>query len=252
MKFLRSFAVQLRQALSWQLALCVLLFAVVTELTVAGIIAMGQVNVWRLAQFSGANLMTLFILPALPFAMTLMGDWDSRAAPYWVVREGLGRYTVSKLLASAAAGFLTVGLGLAVFVLINGMFFPWYGSCSGEDYEILFDGGHIFLGWLYYILHMALSGAVIGALGMFMSIIVPNRFVAISAPLAIHLTIMRIVPTELISPISIWHPVNWIEGMHCTFSPFLTLMEKFLLAAGFCALMCIAGCILMKRRLEHG
>ena len=80
----------------------------------------------------------------------------------------------------------------------------------------------------------------------------PNQFVAVSAPLAIHLTVMRVIPTEHISPISIWHPVNWVESVHCTFSPWLTLLGKFLLTAGFCGLMCIAGCVCMKRRLEHG
>lgn len=254
MKFLRAFSVQLRQAASWKLGLCAALYALMSELSVAGLIAMDiqMVNVWSLAQSSGATLLTLFVLPTLPFAMSLAEDWESRALPYWVAREGVARYTVSKLLASAITGFSTVGLGLALFVLINGIFFPHYTSCSSVDYELLFEGGYVFLGWLCYILHMALSGALIGALGMFMSIIVPNRFVAISAPLAIHLTILRIMPTNAISPISLWHPVNWVEGIHCTFSPGLTLLGKLLLAAGSCALMCIAGSFCMKRRMERG
>ena len=99
---------------------------------------------------------------------------------------------------------------------------------------------------------MSLSGALVGALGMFMSILAPNPFVAVSAPLAIHLTVMRVIPTELISPISIWHPVNWVESVHCTLSPWRTLLEKLLLTAGLCGLMCIAGRLRMKRRLEHG
>ncbi len=258
MKFLQALYVQIRQALSWPVALCGLFTALMMELSVAGIIAGyfsgldPYVNVWYLVNSNGAALLTLFVAPALPFAMSLARDWDSRAVPYWTVREGIARYTVSKLLASAAAGLLTVGLGLTLFVLGNGMFLPWFKSCSGVDYEALFEEGHIFLGWISYILHMSLSGALIGALGMFMSILVPNQFVAVSAPLAIHLTVMRVIPTEHISPISIWHPVNWVESVHCTFSPWLTLLGKFLLTAGFCGLMCIAGCVCMKRRLEHG
>ncbi len=254
MKFLRAVYVQLRQALSWPLALCAVLYAVMSELSVAGLIAMGPqlITVWNLAQSNGSSLLTLFILPTLPFAMSIAMDWDSRAVPYWVAREGAGRYTVSKLLVSALSGFLTVGLGLIIFVLANGAFFPWYRSCSGADYEQLFEGGHIFLGWLGYILHMSLSGALIGALGMLTSIFVPNRFVAVSAPLAIHLTVLRIMPTELISPISVWYPTNWVEGIHCTLSPWRTLIEKLLITAGFCILMCIGGCICMRRRLENG
>lgn len=258
MKLLRALWVQLRQMLSWQLGLCGALAALMTELSVAGIIAdhisgrASYTSVWYLANSSGAGLLTLFVLPALPFAMSLAQDWDSRALPYWAAREGIARYTVSKLLASALAGFLTVALGLTLFVLANGTYLPWFASCSGVDYEALFESGHILLGWTCYILHMSLSGALIGALGMFMSIIVPNRFVAVSAPLAIHLTVLRVIPTDLISPISVWHPVNWVEGIHCTFSPSLTLLQKLLLTAGFCVLMCGLGCVCMKRRLERG
>lgn len=258
MKLLRALWVQLRQMFSWQLALCGALAALMMELSVAGIIAdhisgrASYTSVWYLANSTGADLLTLFVLPALPFAMSLAQDWDSRALPYWAAREGVARYTVSKLLASALAGFLTVALGLVLFVLINGAYLPWFAPCSGVDYETLFEEGHILLGWTGYILHMSLSGALIGALGMFTSIIVPNRFVAVSAPLAIHLTVMRVIPTELISPISVWHPVNWVEGMHYTASPGRTLLEKLLLTAGFCALMCGLGCVRMKRRLERG
>ena len=254
MKFLQAFFVQLRQAVSWPLALCALLLALMAELGVAGMLAGDRqiLSVWYLAQSSGAGLLTLFVLPTLPFAMSLAGDWESRALPYWVAREGVARYTVSKLLASAAAGFLTVGLGLGLFVLVNGAFLPWYASCSSVDYEAFFEKGQILLGWLCYMLHIALSGALIGALGMFTSILVPNRFVAVSAPLAIHLTVIRIMPTRMISPISIWHPINWVEGLHHTSSPWLTLLGKFLLTAGFCLLMCIAGALWMKRRFERG
>lgn len=254
MKFLRAFHVQLRQMLSWQLALCGVLSALVMELSVAGIIAEREkfTSVWYLVQFNGAGQLTLFVLPALPFSMSLSRDWESHAAPYWVVREGIGNYTISKLLASAMAGFLTVGLGLALFVLVNGTYLPWFRSCSDMDYEQLFEAGHISLGWLCYILHMALSGALIGTLGMFMSILVPNQFVAISAPLAIHLTVLRIMPTWLISPVSVWYPTNWVQGVHHSSSPWLTLLEKFLLTAGFCVLMCAAGWIGMKRRMERG
>lgn len=258
MKLLRAIWVQLRQMFSWQLALCGFLGALMMELSVAGLIAdhisgkNPDPDVWYLINSTGANLLTLFVLPTLPFAMSLSQDWEARATPYWAAREGIARYTVSKLLASAMAGFLTVGLGLTLFVLVNGTYLPWFHSCTSVDYEALFESGHIFLGWLCYILHMSLSGALIGALGMFMSILVPNQFVAISAPLAIHLTVLRVIPTDLISPISIWHPTNWVEGIHYTASPGVTLLGKFLLTAGFCVLMCGFGCICMKRRMEHG
>lgn len=258
MKFLRAFQVQFRQMLSWQLALCGVLGALMMELSVAGLIAdflsgrSPHTSVWSLANFTGANLLTLFVLPTLPFAMSLSQDWESHAAPYWVVREGIACYAVSKLLASALAGFLTVGLGLGLFVLANGTYMPWYYSCTSVDYEALFEAGHIFQGWACFILHKALSGGLIGALGMFLSILVPNRFVAVSAPLAIHLTVLRVIPTQLISPISIWHPINWVESIHHTAVPGLTLLEKFLLTAGFCALMCAGGYLCMKRRMERG
>lgn len=258
MKLLRALWVQFRQMLSWQLALCGFLAALMMELSVAGIIAdhisgkAAYTSVWYLINSTGTNLLTLFVLPTLPFAMSLAQDWEARATPYWAAREGIARYTMSKLLASAMAGFLTVGLGLALFVLANGTYLPWFHPCTSVDYEALFEAGHIFLGWLCYILHMALSGAMIGALGMFMSIFVPNQFVAISAPLAIHLTVLRVMPTNLISPVSVWYPINWVEGIHYTASPGLTLLGKFLLTAGFCVLMCAAGCVWMKRRFERG
>ncbi len=254
MRFVRAFAVQLRQALSWPLLLCGVLVAMVMELGAAGMIAQwGSINtVWGLVTSSGFPHMTLFVLPTLPFAMSLMRDWDSHAVPYWALRQGVCVYTTAKLLVCALSGCLTVGLGLILFVLVNGSFMPWFLSCSSCDYEMLFVQGHIFLGWFGYILHMALSGALTAALGMFMSILVPNRFVAVAAPLAIHLTVTRILPTNLISPTSIWHPHNWVMFTHYTGAPWQTLFDKFLLTAGFCGLMCVAGSLAVKRRMEHG
>ncbi len=85
MKFLQALYVQIRQALSWPVALCGLLTALMMELSVAGIIAGyfsgldPYVNVWYLVNSNGAALLTLFVAPALPFAMSLARDWDSRA-----------------------------------------------------------------------------------------------------------------------------------------------------------------------------
>ena len=80
MKFLRAFRVQLCQALSWPVALCGLLTALLMELSVAGLIAdhisgrVSYTSVWYLINSTGTNLLTLFVLPTLPFAMSLARD----------------------------------------------------------------------------------------------------------------------------------------------------------------------------------
>ena len=56
------------------------------------------------------------ILPALSYSVTLPLEWESRATPYWIARTGTAPYVVSKMIAGATAGALTLAIGMGLFI----------------------------------------------------------------------------------------------------------------------------------------
>jgi len=257
MSFLRMLQVQLRQVFHWKLIACALAFAIIQIGGAAGtIIQREYVSVWYMAQVSmssGAFYVTFFILPAIPFSMTLAQDMEAHATPYWLIRGGVRTYVLCKLLASALAGALTIGLGWVFFIFANSFSVPMFGTGTACEYDVLFQSGRIAAGWLYYILHFALSGALIGMFSTFLTIFISNPIAAVAMPLSIFLTLVRLVNglASDMESYSIWYPYSWISNIHHAPTPGQILLEKMIMVTVFCALMCLSGCVAMKRRVER-
>lgn len=249
--------VQIQQMLSWKLLLYGVVFALVQTGGAIGFMSRDEfVSVWYitfLGTTTGMSFLTLYILPTMPFAMTLQLDWENHAVPYWVIRSGVGVYTVAKLLASALAGFITVSNGLILVILsLRIAQYPWFVLAVGDTgYESLMMSGNVLGGYAGYVLHYALSGAIVGMFGMFVTVYVPNPYAAIAAPLSLHLTLSRLLNNSPTSVISIWHTNNWIANIHIASTAGQTLLEKFLFTVALCTIMCIAAVIRMQRRMQH-
>lgn len=89
---------------------------------------------------SGSALFILCIAPILPYGMSFAADLEDKAVPFWVIRTGKTDYAISKFISSAIAGFLSVGTGIVVFVLVLSSFFPLFNSISaGDSYAVLLE-----------------------------------------------------------------------------------------------------------------
>lgn len=235
MKFLRMLCVQLRQMLSWKLFVYGAVFALVQTGGALGFMTRDEfTSVWYIVYLgttTGMSFLTLYILPTLLFSMSLQQDWENHATPYWTVRAGVSNYTVAKLLTGAAAGFLTVGIGLLLWIFaLRAAQYPWFVDAVGDTgYEAALLNGNIFAGFAGYILHYALSGAIIGMFGMFITVFIQNAYAGVAAPLSLHLTFSRLLSNTPTSPTSVWHLNNWVVSIHTAPTAGQTLLEKLLL-----------------------
>lgn len=257
MRIVHALSVQLRQVFSWKLLSCILVFAGVQGLAISGLMVVtpepSALYYYVLSTTSGTTYLTFYVLPTIPFSMSLAQEWDAHATPYWVIRSGGGVYTFSKLVGGAAAGFLTVGGGSLLFLLVAGAIAGNFGPVDGIDtvYQSLLEQGQIAWGLLLFLLHNALSGAAIGMLGTFFTILFHNQFVGVAAPLSFYLLLTRLLTGSPIAQNSIFWPSSWFSAIHVGNSAYQVFGEKVLATIILCGVMCLVGIPVMKRRLTH-
>ena len=257
MRIVHALSVQLRQVFSWKLLSCMLVFAVVQGIAISGLMVVtpepSALYYYVLSTTSGTTYLTFYVLPTIPFSMSLAQEWDTHATPYWVIRSGGGVYTFSKLVGGAAAGFLTVGGGSLLFLLVAGAIAGNFGPVDGIDtvYQSLLEQGQIAWGLLLFLLHNALSGAAIGMLGTFFTILFHNQFVGVAAPLSFYLLLTRLLTGSPIAQNSIFWPSSWFSAIHVGNSAYQVFGEKVLATIILCGVMCLVGIPVMKRRLTH-
>lgn len=211
------------------------------------------VSAWYLARLalggSGIEGMILCTLPVFAFGLSYAWEWEEKAMRYQVIRAGTGRYILSKVLNCALSGFLTVFLGIGLFVLILLPFYPPHLPDSGiTPYEILM-GTHLIPGWLLYMAHHGLSGSIVSVCALWFSTLLPNRFAAAAAPFILYFSILRL---NFLTRLPAWvSPVYWIGGVWSAGSCLETIGYKLVTALVLCALFSIASRYHMERRLLH-
>ena len=185
--------------------------------------------------------------------MSLAQEWDAHATPYWVIRSGGGVYTFSKLMGGAMAGFFTVGGGSLLFLVVAGVIAGNFGPTQGIDtiYQSLLEQGQIVWGLLLFLLHNALSGATIGMLGMFFTILFHNQFVGVAAPISFYLLLTRLLTGFPIAENSIYWPSSWFSAVHTGSDAYQVFGEKALATLILFGVMCLVGIPVMRRRLRH-
>ena len=241
MRMIHALSVQLRQVFSWKLLSCILVFAGVQGLAISGLIYVtpdpSALYYYVLSTTSGTTYLTFYVLPTIPFSMSLAQEWDAHATPYWVIRSGGGVYTFSKLMGGAMAGFFTVGGGSLLFLVVAGVIAGNFGPTQGID--------------TIYHLHNALSGATIGMLGMFFTILFHNQFVGVAAPISFYLLLTRLLTGFPIAENSIYWPSSWFSAVHTGSDAYQVFGEKVLATLILCGVMCLVGIPVMRRRLRH-
>lgn len=254
MKLINLLVVDLKRALfSLRFLLCVCGVSCMMFAAVLGLLGDSS-SVWYLVDMSlggsGMASMILCILPVFAFAISFAIEWEEKVINFWIVRTGVVRYAVSKVVVSAISGFLTVALGMLFFILILSLWFPLFTHGHMDvPYELLMEQGRTFLGMFFYITHFALSGALMAVCAMWISVYFPNRFVATAAPVVIHFTLLRI--TSRIDIPAYFNPTYWVEGIYSVGSSTTTLLIKLATVITLCCIMGIDTAVQMKRRISH-
>ncbi len=134
----------------------------------------------------GAFKNMILLAAALPGVGNFCSDWNHQFIRPVCVRCGVRKYSGSKIVSCAVSTFLTVFLGMLLFVLLLlALGLPLLGR-SGQGvatmYGSLLSGGYPML---YFIDHsVLLSAAAVfwGTVGLYVSSWIPNHFVAIASP----------------------------------------------------------------------
>lgn len=189
------------------------------------------------------------ILAVLPAAAVFCDDYNSGYIKSILGRVSKRRYIRETLLCSSIAG------GLAVFLpcFLSGLFYLTNGKLDSWGYSTSFDETvyagmqYVWGGLLLALMLMVLAflfGAVWSGVGLLVSVLFPNKYLALAAPFAlyfsIHLIFYRIGFLLVLSPVNMLMP-------NTTFIPFTLyplLYEVLLLG-----LVGILFSVLAERRL---
>lgn len=235
-----------------------MLFSVlgVTAMMFAGIAGWLKLDfsIWELMrnaiQGSGNEDLMLCVLPVIPFALSYAREKEENAVRYWVIRCGINRYACSRLIIGGIGGFLTVFLGILLFVVILLPQIPVYEYPMWAEYEILMQEGHFVAGIILFAAHHGISGMISAMCAIWFSTLLPNPFASAAAPLVLYVTLCRFVSRVHFNP-EYLDPVWWISGIYDADTPAQTILIKLVTAFTICLILGMFAKINMGRRLRH-
>ncbi len=165
-----------------------------------------------------------YLLPlaaALPFADSLAVDRGEGFMRYLVMRSKYRPYILAKFIANAVVGGLVVLIpllalyGVTNLIAPRGVFLPntWQPNVSGRPYGVLQP---LFIthpdGFILLVSLLAAGmGALYGSLGLAVSLVIPNRYLALGFPFALYLLSDFVARrTHLFGPD--WSPLAAVAG----------------------------------------
>lgn len=170
-----------------------------------GSIGMISQNVSAVAAFNNtfkynniANL--LFLAATFTYSASFCIDWQTRFTFPLIIRSGKTAYMLSKCIATAVAGGLSVAIGAAIFI---GCVCVTQSSILPSVYEIKMEFANqafgdlllkgqaplFFISYLYIIFMQAMF---FSSLGLMMSSYWPNRYIAYISPFALSFMLNQI------------------------------------------------------------
>lgn len=195
------------------------------------------------------------ILAVLPAATLFCEDYNSGYIKSILSRSEKSRYIRETLLCSSIAGGFAIFLPCFIsglFYLVNGKMntldnMSRWGISTSFDETVYAQMQYTWGGLLLALMLMVLAflfGAVWSDVGLLVSVIFPNKYLALAAPFAlyfsVHLIFYRLGTLLVLSPVNMLMP-------NTSFIPFTLypLLYEILLLG----IICILFSVLVKRRL---
>ncbi|GAE29747.1 hypothetical protein [Halalkalibacter hemicellulosilyticus] len=219
-----------------------------------GFIQPGQ-NVMQLLSLAlggttGILMLTLGTLPILPFAISYATDWEQKVTSFWMIRSGVFQYALNKCLISAVSAFLVTSLGIALFI---GIMSTWLPVLSIDDgigaYHTFLVDGKLVLYFFFHITHFSLSSVIFAIIALWVSTMIPNKFVALATPVVLYFVAHRLT-TTLDIPVYL-KALTIVEGYYDAGSPFLSLSIKLATVMAITLLLSYLSIRNIKRRAQH-
>lgn len=135
------------------------------------------------------------IFGALPFTTNFADEWKCGVTAQCVSRIGASKYAVSNIVVCFGSTFATVLIGMMLYSGIYSTFYPFYisdGNTFGTPYEIFIQNGTPILYLISLIFVYAASCGMWAVMGLMMSALLPNKYIAICTPFAASYAIERV------------------------------------------------------------
>lgn len=197
-------------------------------------------DVWYLMRLSieGSGIVstTLCLLPVFAFGLSYASEWEQKAERYWIIRTGTGSYACSKAVVCFLSGFLTVFLGMVIFILLESLSYPLYAGninmVPNGEYEILAIRGRVTEAYLLYITHNALSGSIMAVCALLFSSIFPNTFCTATAPMLLYFALLRVTGQMELPD---WlNPLYWNGGVYYAETVQRSILIKLITSIALC------------------
>lgn len=189
------------------------------------------------------------IFGALPFAANFAVEWNSSVTNGCITRRGVKKYAISNVVICALSSLLVVFVGMMIFCGVYSMFIPVYNS---GDANMIFPPYGVFLSagmpWLYiaaYSLVFAASCSMWAVMGMMLSAVFPNKYIAVSSPFIASYVVERI-SMQFPDKLNLWY----LSLSRITiYNPVITVLYNAGVFASITVLCGIAFTSIVKRRV---
>lgn len=139
------------------------------------------------------------IFAAVPFTANFADEWKNGVTVSCVSRKGVKSYAFSNVLLCAATAFLALFVGISLYMLTASFFSDFDRPAvndinieTGYPYCELLNNGPRFLYPIIRVFIFSLSGAMWCVMGLMLSALVPNKYVAVCSPVVASYVVERI------------------------------------------------------------
>ncbi|GAF66844.1 hypothetical protein BTS2_3749 [Bacillus sp. TS-2] len=199
---------------------------------------------------TGILMLILGTFPLLPFAISYATDWEQKTTSFWMIRSGVLQYAIHKCLMSAVSAFLVTSLGLTLFISIMSIWLPLFSTeIAIEAYQPFLVDGKPVLYFFFHITHFSLSASLFAIVALWVSTMIPNKFVALATPVVLYFVAHRLT-TTLNIPVYL-KALTIVEGYYNGGTPYLSLSIKLVTVLAITLPLCYWSIRNMKRRAQH-
>lgn len=198
---------------------------------------------------NSSYIVLLGIVPIFPYALSLIQEWNEHATPFWMIRTGVTAYTVAKLVAVALSGFLTVFLGMILYIVVQHIFLPW-GDMTNTFSRYNEASDSIFIYFLLVASHKGASAMLVAVCALWITTYFSSAYAAIIAPNALYWIVMRIfsyIPLpEILNPLYLLQAYG-----HGMYTWDVQYSMHWIIILVLCILMGMNTVGRMRKKVEH-
>ncbi len=191
------------------------------------------------------------IFAALPFTANFADEWKNNVAMHCITRKGIKKYALSNVAFCVAAAFLAVFIGIMLYMLVMSLFTefdrPDMNTHAGYPYCEFLNDGPRFLYPVIRVFVFSVSCSAWCAMGLMLSALIPNKYVAVCSP---------VVASYVIERITIQFPVEFnLHSLSLSVpligNSLVTFIYTLLIFGGISALCGFGFYFILRKRVQN-